>query len=278
MKTIVFAFLAACFIGSSLAQDCSAKFKDFHKCWADSHKEAQSDGKAKFEAMKTKIDACYTDNGCTPPAKSEKSKGGSSGAASGERHHNNTAGGECRKALMVAMKSQFEDCIKKAIPGFTLPQKDEQHDKPHFGGHKGFNHKDENKNLDTCAKKQAVRDCKRALFNSSRPSEDEMKAHFQAGCDAKQTCLAALGADCQAQLEKFKQAACQCRQQERQQVDQLRSSVKACEGVQDKQGKHQGQKDQKEQSCDVKDYCKLGYSAFVQDHQKGREGKNGVHH
>jgi len=275
MKTIILAFFAACVIGSTLAQDCSAKFKDFHQCLENNHKKAEADGKAKFEAMKPKIAACYTDNGCTAPAKPQKGKGGSSGAASGERR--NSTAGDCRKALGEAMKANFEDCIKKAVPGFSFPQKDAQQDKPHFGGHKGFNHKDDNKALDGCAKKQAVRDCIRGLFNSSKPSEDEKKAHFKAACDAKQTCLTALGADCQAQMEKFKQAACQCRQQQRQQVDQIRSSVKACASVQEKNGKQNQGKDQKQQSCEEKDYCKLGYDAFVQDHQKVRGAKGPAH-
>jgi len=270
MKTIAIALFVACLVGSSLAQDCSAKFKDFHKCLEDSHKKNEGDFKAKFEALKPKLDACYTDNGCTPPAKPEKKeKGGSSSGAK-----NDTAGGECRKAFHEAMKSNFEACIKKSIPDFTPMQKDGQHEKDghhggHKGGHKGWNHKDENKALDGCAKKEAVRDCKRALFNSSKPTDSEKKAGFQARCDAKQSCLTALGADCQAKMEKFKKAACECGQQQHQQADQIRSSVSACNGVEDKK---KGKKhDDKQKSCDEKDYCKLGYDAFAQDHQKDHE-------
>jgi len=207
MKTIALAVFIACVVGSSLAQDCSSKFQDFHKCLADSHKKEQDGGKAKFEAMKAKIDACYTDNGCTPPAKPQKGEGkgkgkggssaasgGASGGVSGERKGNNTEGRECRKALGEAKKKQFQDCVKQAVPSFTFPQKDGEHKEHHFGGeHKGgFNHKGENKQLDGCAKKEAVRDCKRALFNSSRPTEDAKKARFQSNCNSKQTCLTAL--------------------------------------------------------------------------------------
>jgi hypothetical protein len=287
MKTVAIALFIACVVGSSLGLDCSTKFKDFHTCVASSHKKAQEANKAKFEALKAKLDACYTDNGCTPPARPQKVKGGSSGAssgessastsASGERRGNHTEGRECRKAVREALKGKFEQCIKQSIPDFTFPPKDAQHDKPHFGGQKGFNHKDENKNLDGCAKKQAVRDCKRALLNSSRPTEDEKRAHFKANCDAKQACQASLGAECQAQLEKFKKAACECRQQQHQQIDQIRSGVKACENVPERKGKRP-QNEQKQKSCeDHKDYCKLGYDAFVADHQKGKgQGRGGA--
>jgi len=163
------------------------------------------------------------------------------------------------------MKSNIEACIKKSIPDFTPHQKDDHHEGGHKWGHKGGDHKHENKALEGCAKKEAVRDCKRALFDSLKPTDAEKKARFQANCDAKKTCLTALGADCQAQKEKFKKAACECGQQQHQQADQLRSSISACNGVEDKKkGKHEG----KAKSCDEehKDYCSLGFDAFVKDH------------
>jgi hypothetical protein len=281
MKTIVISLFVACVIGSSMAQDCSAKIEEFHTCQQAGHKKDQADGKAKFEAIKAKIDACYTDNGCTAPVKGQKGKGGSSGSSAGasgeKRHGNHTGGSECGKALRDAMKQSFETCVKQA--GVTLPQKDGQKDGGHHeGGHRkgGFNHKDDNKALTGCAKAQAVRDCKRALMNSTRPSQDEMKARFQAGCAAKQTCLTALGADCQTQMEKNKKAICLCRQQQHQQADQIRSSVAACKDVQSKKPENGKGKDSKVRSCDDerKDYCKLGFDVMVQDFK----GKNGAHH
>jgi len=266
MQTVAIALLVACVVGSSLAQDCSTKIKDFHKCVEDSHKTGEADRKAKFEALKPKLDACYTTNGCTPPVKGQKGKVDASGA-SGEQKGNNTAGRECRKALQTALKGKFEDCVKQAIPDFTFPPKDAQHDKGHGGEHRGFDHKEDNKALEGCTNKQAVRDCKRALFNGSQPTDAEKRAHFKTNCDAKQVCLTALGADCQAQVDKFKQAACQCRQQQRQQAEQLRASTPACTGVPEKKD---NRANQKQQTCDNKDYCKLGYDAFVADHPKGK--------
>jgi len=273
MNPITIALFMACVIGSSLALDCSAKMKDFHTCVASSHKKNEDDGKAKFEAIKVKIDACYTDNGCTSPAKPQK--GGSSGASSGEKKHgNNTEGRECWKALGQAMKQDMETCVTKAVPDFTFPQKDGQkeggeHGK-HFGGHKGgFNHKDDNKVLVGCAKAQAVRDCKRALFNSSKPSSDEMKVRFQAGCDAKKTCLTALGVDCQTQMEQVKKAMCTCRQAQHGQAETLRASVPACKDIQakpHKEGSGSGKGPAKAKSCDdEKDYCKLGFDVLAAD-------------
>jgi len=256
---------ATCVFGSALALDCSAKTQAFHTCLEAGQKKNQDAEKAKFEALKVKIDACYTDNGCTPPAKPQKGKGG-------EEKRNSTAGNECRKALGQAEKQQFEACVQKAVPGFTFPPKDATNEKREGGDHKRFNPKDDKKSLDSCAKKQQVRDCKRALFNSTRPSQDEIKAQFQARCDVKQNCLVALGADCQAQLESFKKAACQCRQQQRAQADQVRSGIAACSGVQEKKPKA-GKENVKERSCDEKDYCKLGFDAFVQD-RKTKGGKN----
>lgn len=285
MKTTAVVLFVACIVGTSLAQDCSAKIKDFHKCLEDSNKKAREDGKAKFEALKGKIDACYTDNGCTPPVKAEKGKGGSSGSSgsasgekqsSGERQGNNTQARECKKAVREALKKQLEECVKKTDSSFTLPEKDGSHEK--HGPHGGFGHnrKGDNKNLEGCAKKEQVRDCKRALFNSSKPTEDEKRARFQARCDAKQSCQNALGADCQAQLEKRKQAICQCRQEEKQQVEQVRSGIQACNGLPQKQ--HKRGQGQKQQSCDKKDYCKLGFDAFEQEVKSHFGGKSGGHH
>jgi len=250
---------------------------------ATSHKKDQEDGKAKFDALKLKIDACYTDNGCTAPAKPQKGgKGGSSGAASsGEKRGNHTENGECRKAMGAAMKENLEKCVKQTVPTFAFPPKDASADhEKHFGGHHkgGFNHKDDNKALSGCAKAQAVRDCKRALINGTRPSQDERKTRFQAGCAAKQTCLTALGADCQTQMEKVKKAMCQCRQQQHQQADQIRGTIAACKDVQAKKpenGKGKGKPDgSKVRSCDdEKDYCKLGFDAMVADF-KGKKPSN----
>lgn len=61
MAGIAFLILAACAVTSSTAQDCSAKLEDFHKCLADSHNKIQDGKKAKWEAMKPKIEACYTE-------------------------------------------------------------------------------------------------------------------------------------------------------------------------------------------------------------------------
>jgi len=284
MKIIIIAFLAVYLAESSFGQDCSAKIKDFHKCLADSHKQGEATGKAKWEALKPKFEACFTDNGCTVPAKPQKGQGSSSGgnssSASGEK---DSAGGECKKALREAFKGQFETCIQKAIPGFTFPppqpQSDGEHDKPHhFRGHKGFNHKDENKKLDGCANKQAVRNCTRALFESNRPSEDEMKAQFQAQFKAGCDCVTALGSDCQAKMEQFKKAACECRQQQRQQFQQIRSGIAACNGPQanESKGKHGQGKEHKQETCgDEKDYCKAGFDVLVQDMKAKFGGKNG---
>jgi len=266
MNSVALALFVACVIGSTLALDCSAKFKTFHQCLGDSHKKAEAGEKAKFEALKTKIDACYTDNGCTAPAKPQKDKAAFN--KTGEHHGNSTQGWECRRAVGAAMKTNFETCIKKAVPDFTFPQKPAEQGKGHEG-RKHFGHKEDDKEFASCAKKDAVRQCIRAIFNSSAPTEDEKRANFKAACDAKQNCLTALGADCQTQMENFEKAACECRQQQRQQEVQVRASIPACQGVQEKKGKGP-QKEHKQETCDKKDYCKLGYDAFVQDHKKGK--------
>jgi len=279
MKVAVIALIAICVVGSTLGEDCPAKFQAFRKCLKDSHQKTKQDFKAKWESLKTQLDACYTSNGCTAPVRGQK--GGSSGASSGESStsssgEHNAAGRECWKAVHQAKKAKVEECIKKAMPGFSFPPKDGEHDKPHFGHHR-VNHKDENKNLQGCAKAQAVRDCKRALFEKNKPTEEQKKAIFKAHCDSKQACQASLGAECQAQMEKVKKAACQCHQETFQQLAQIRSSVPACKDVQDKP-RPQGGKRQQHSCDDHKDYCKLGYEAFAQDHQKaGGRGKGGHH-
>jgi len=278
MKTVALALFFACVVGSSLAQDCSAKVKDFHECLKKGHQHDKEGMKTKFADMKTKIDACYTENGCTAPVKGKgkggaSSSGGSSGGASGGSSggasggvsgEKDGAGRECRKALKAATKKSFQDCLQKA--GVTVPQKDgDDHHEKHFGGHhKGMNHKGENKGLEGCAKKEQVRACKKALFEKSKPSDAEMKAKFDAGCKARDTCLAALGADCQAQIQKFKKASCECRQQQFQQLATLRTSVKECQSVPQKaprQGKG-GKKAQHNCNEEKKDYCKLGFDAL----------------
>jgi len=277
MKTVAIALFVTCVVGSSWALDCSAKLQDFHKCVEANHKKAQDDRKAKFEALKPKFAACYTDNGCTAPSKDQQGNGVGSGGGKGEHRGNNTAERACGKALRDALKGKFEECVKKTVPDFTFPAKDGQHDKRGGWDNKGFDHKGDNKALEGCANKQAVRDCKRALLSSLRPTEDQKRANFKANCDAKQTCSTALGAECQAQLEKVKTATCQCRQQQRGQADQVRGTIQACQGLPEKQGKHP---DGKQQTCDNKDYCKLGYDAFVADrpeHGHGPEGKGKGH-
>jgi len=301
--TVIVALFVACIAGSALAQDCMAKFKDFHQCLEASHKKAEEEGKAKWEALKPKIDACYTDNGCTPPAKAEKGKGGKSnsteggkskgGKSSGEKHGNSTSKGksseekpgnktqakECKKAVREALKNDFVTCVQKTVPTFmanhTEPKKEgkgEREGKRGKEGHwGGWDHKKENKALEGCDKKEQVRDCKHALFNSSKPTQDERKARFQARCDAKQTCLTALGADCQAQLDKLKQATCQCRQDEKKQFAQVRAGVPACAGVPEKKPKEGGEKEEK--PCEQKDFCKFGFDAFEQE-EKARFEKN----
>jgi len=234
MNTLAIILFIGCVFGSTLAQDCNAKIKDFHTCVENGQKKDEADGKAKFEALKVKIDACYTDNGCTAPAKQDHAKGGASSAgASGQ-------GSECRKAVGAAMKKNFEECIQKSVPGFTFPQKDggEHHEGGHHRG--GFNAKDDNKALAGCAKAQAVRDCKKALFTSNRPSQDEMKAKFQANCAAKDICLNALGADCQAQMQKVKKAMCECGQQQKGQMEQIRGSIAACANEQKQPSRNGG--------------------------------------
>jgi len=269
MKTIAIALFLACVVGASLAQDCSAKIKAFHDCVSKGHQQDKDEMKTKLADFKTKADACYTANGCTPPAKGDgKGKDGasSSGSASGKQQGGNS---ECGKAMKTVLKKNFEDCLQKA--GVTAPENDhgDDHQEKHFGGHhEGANHKDDNKALDGCAKKQEVRDCKRALFTKNRPSDAEMKAKFDAGCKARDTCLAALGADCQAQIEKFKKAACECRQQQFQQLAQVRAGVKECQNVAQKtpqraQGK--GAKTPKTCGAEKKDYCKLGFDALKAD-------------
>jgi len=257
-------FLAVCVIGTSLAQqqDCSAKIQTFHQCLKDSHKQQAEANKAKFQTFKTDLENCYKNNGCQPP---QPGQSGSNG------QRNNTQGGQCFKAVREAMKQQVQKCVQQANPGVTLPEEDESHHKAGF--HHGPNHKGDNKALDSCANKQAVRDCTRALFNKTKPSDADKKAKFQANCDARQKCLDQLGPDCQAQLEKIKQSACQCRQQ--QNLDQIRSGIPACAGV--SEGKRPGaQQGQKQHSCEAKkDYCKLGYDAFVQDHQGQHHGGKG---
>jgi len=253
MKMII-AVLAFCLVGLSLADDdCSQKMIDFKKCLGDSHKQEGEDWKAKFEALKPKIEACYTDNGCTPPAPSTSGNDDSQAKA-------------CMEGMHTTMKKNMEDCVKKDFPNFAFPANDEGHE---HGGHHKFNHKDENKNLDGCEKKQQVRDCKKALFASNKPTDDEKKAKFQAHCDTKQKCLTAVG-DCQSQMEKMKSTFCACGQQLKTQRDQVRQSVTACANVPERVHK-QGGDSSKEHSCDEtpKDYCKLGYDAFVQDHPHG---------
>lgn len=265
MKAIVVALFFACVFGSSLAQDCSAKAVEFHKCIEASKKTAEDAEKAKWEALKPKFDACFTDNGCTPPA---GKMGGNS--SSGEKKGNNTEAKACKKAVKEALKTQFDACIQKAGLNITLPKMDEKKKKDG----KGKGKKDHEKALEGCAKKDEVIACKRALKNSTKPTDDEKKARFQAKCDAKTKCLADLGADCQAQLEKFKMAACQCKQEIGAQKATVRSSTPACSGVPEKKSgeKKSGEKKSGEaksgekKTCEAKkDYCKLGYDAKEAD-------------
>jgi len=268
MKSVLIALFLAGVVCSSLAQDCSSKFKDFHKCLEAGHKKAEADEKAKFAALKPQLDACYTSNGCTPPTKGQKGAGRN---ATAHRRGNNTAEIQCRKALEQALKGKFEACIKQAIPTFTFPPKGGKGNASRGGEERGREHKREDEGLEGCANKQAVIACKRALLNSTRPTDAQKRAQFTANCATKQTCLTALGADCQAQMEKFKTASCQCRQQERQQEAQTRPTITACNGVQENKGNHT-RGPQKQETCGAeKDYCKLGYDAFVAGHPKGKD-------
>jgi len=252
MKAII-AVLIVCVVRGSLGQDCSQKIQDMKKCFEDSHKQGGDDMKAKFEALKPKIDACYTDNDCTAPVKTPG------------KESENPQAKECMEGVHAAMKKNVEDCVKKDFPAFTFPAKDGEHE---MGGHHRFSHKDENKNLDGCANKEKVRDCKKAIFAANKPSDDEKKAKFQARCDAKQKCLSSLGDDCQSQMEKMKSTFCKCGQQLKTQRDQLRQGVPACANVPARAHKEGGDAGKEGHSCDEtpKDYCKLGYDAFVQDH------------
>jgi len=327
MKLVLIALVVSCYVAMSIAGECGAKIKEFHKCVGEAEKKQREAGKAKWEALKPKFDACYTDNGCTPPARGnhthgkghgkggassgsgekggassgsgekggasrtsgEKGGASSSGGASGqkgdassassERRYNNT---ECRKALFVELKKSFKECLSKQ--GVNVSEHGHHNASGHiqgkwrFGGHRRFNHKKQNKALEGCAKKEQVRACKRALFNSSKPSDEERKAQFEERCKAKQGCKAALGDECLAQLQKFKKAACECRKEERGQFEKIRGSVKACEGVQQKKhGEHKG-KGRGDESCEHKDYCKLGYDAFKQDLKARWAGKNETQH
>lgn len=273
MNTIVIALFVALSIGSSLAQDCSAKINAFHSCVESSRQQGEQGRKGKFDALKPQLDACFTSNGCTPPTKGAN-------PTRGQRQGNNAQGGECRKALQQALKQKVDACIRQSVPSFVSPpvDKEEHHDKQ---DHERFDHKDD-KELGACANKQAVRTCQRALLNSTRPSESEKRAQFQARCESKQRCEVSLGAACKAQLEQIKVAACSCRQQQHQQAEQIRVSIPACQSAQNQQGAHPARpQQQKQETCDNKNYCALGYDAFVADHQNerkgGRGGKGGNH-
>jgi len=223
----------------------------------------KAEEKAKFEDLKAKLDACFKDNGCTPPVKSPEIN-----HRKGNATEKNGPNVQCRKALRESLKTNFESCVQKAVPGFVFPQKDGGKQEKHIEHH-GFNFRDEKKALESCAKKQQVRDCKQALINGTRPTEDQKRARFQSNCQQRQSCLAALSTDCQSQLKQVKQATCQCHQQQQSQIDGIRSGIAACQGVQEK-GKQDNNREKKETTCEQKDYCALGYEAFVADHQNGK--------
>jgi hypothetical protein len=265
MNSILVGLLVACAIGTSLAaDDCTAKFEEFHKCVKGAHEKPAQDMKAKFAELKPKIEKCYTDNGCTAPAPPQKGKGASSGESSGEK---TGPGAQCFKDLKAAKKAKFEACLKDK--GVTLPAHKAGEHKPEGGEHHGFRgHKDENKALEGCANKQKVRDCKKALFAGSQPTDAQKKQAFDASCAAKKTCKAALGAACEKQLETFKAAASACHDQLESQKDSIRSGVASCAGVTPKPKRGGGASGEKKKGGDKKDYCALGYDAFVADHPK----------
>jgi len=250
MNPATIALFVACVIGSSLALDCTTQIQTFHTCLETSHKTNEENEKTKFEAIKTQFEACYTSNGCTAPTKPQETE---------QRNHTESA---CGKALGEAIKQNIEACVQQAVPGFVFPPTQAGQEKGHR--HHRFNHKEDNKALSGCAQAQAVRDCKRALINSTTlPSQADMKTQFQAACDAKQTCLTALGTDCQNQMEAVKKAMCTCRQQQREQASQIRSALPAC-----KDGpsppEHENENNKKVESCgDEKNYCQLGFDAMV---------------
>jgi len=242
----ILTFFVAFTFGASLAQDCSGKIQTFHKCLADYHDKDDGAARTKSQTLELKLNACYTIHGCTPPTKS----------------HNDRDVEErvCLKSFNEERTKKYEECMKKTDPSVRICT--EQAAGEEHCDYCLDSEEEQTKELEKgCAKKEQVHACLHAEYNNSQPSDNEMRTLFQDRCKNIESCWEALGAECQAHLDK---AVCVCYQQLHQQADQIRSGIQAC----NKKQRTGTVVETHQVNCDTeskKNYCKLGYDVYVQD-------------
>lgn len=260
MKFIVALCLVGYIFQSTLGLECAKDFKDCLKQnlggGGPGGRAGPSGAKGDFAAMKTKMAACFTSNGCKAPE--HKSDDG-----------DNAQGKQCREGLMTAKKQAMETCLTSK--GVKVPAGGDHHDggHGHHGhggehggdhGHKGGNDQaaHEKKLSDACGgdatKVKNVKDCKAKLFGGNKPQGHQGGQHNkgewkQKFCDAKKQCDAKLTTACKTEMETFHKAMCECKSTLN--IDQLRSKVDACKNVPAPQHK------QENHGCDAKkaDMC-----------------------
>jgi len=294
MKTVVILLaLVACYVSSSLAANCNGKFQQYRKCLQKARpQQSQQDRQAqqaKLQGLKAQVDACFTNNNCKPPQQAQNQGSGNS---------NNQVNAQCKKDITALYRQKLTTCLKEN--GVSYPQdnaNDNQGGKGQGGGKAGkrpggagdhdggaesfkYNPQATQAALNNCPQKAAVQTCMQAAVKANFGGQNgggaaDRKAQLQAFCTAKAQCDNQLGAECKAEMDKERKAACQCLQQ--QDPQQLIAQVPSCQALAQSaaaggnvSGGGKERRQPKKINCDqIHDPCQSGGQPF---------GQNGIQH